>query len=110
MALQVRNGRSAATSDQGNSNCLCRNSQARSLGGGVASSLRSRAAVRPFTAARCQVVVHAEAAEAPRLRLNNLGPEKGSRRPEQRKGRGYGAGQVRGSEHAARSCRLPTTL
>ena len=61
----------------------------------MASSLRSSAAVRPFTAARCSVVVcHAEA-EAPRLRLNNLGPEKGSRRAEQRKGRGYGAGQVR---------------
>jgi len=42
------------------------------------------------------VVVRAEVVDAPRLRLNNLGPEPGSRRQELRKGRGYGAGQVRG--------------
>lgn len=30
-----------------------------------------------------------------RLRLNNLSPQPGSRRPNKRKGRGYGAGQVR---------------
>ena len=68
----------------------------RSLGGSIASSVRSRAAVRPFTAARCSVVVRAEVVDAPRLRLNNLGPEPGSRRQELRKGRGYGAGQVSG--------------
>ena len=66
----------------------------RSLGGSIDSSVRSRAAVRPFTAARCSMVVRAEV-DAPRLRLNNLGPEPGSRRQELRKGRGYGAGQVR---------------
>ena len=29
-----------------------------------------------------------------RLRLNNLSPQPGARRPNKRKGRGYGAGQV----------------
>lgn len=32
--------------------------------------------------------------EAGRLRLNNLAPQPGSRRPNKRKGRGHAAGQV----------------
>ena len=32
---------------------------------------------------------------AERFRLNNLSPQPGARRPNKRKGRGYGAGQVR---------------
>ena len=32
---------------------------------------------------------------ADRFRLNNLSPQKGARRQEKRKGRGYGSGQVR---------------
>lgn len=54
-------------------------------------------APRP-AAARCAAkrsVTHAVAAETERFRLNNLSPQKGSRRQEKRKGRGYGAGQVR---------------
>ena len=49
-------------------------------------------------AARCQaqrLVTFAEAPQAERLRLSNLSPQDGSRRKEKRKGRGYGAGQVR---------------
>jgi len=37
---------------------------------------------------------------ADRFRLNNLSPQKGARRQEKRKGRGYGSGQV-GAHHAA---------
>ncbi|KAI8477303.1 MAG: plastid/chloroplast ribosomal protein L15 [Monoraphidium minutum] len=48
--------------------------------------------VQPFTAARGAVVVRA-AAEPERLRLHNLSPQKGSRRDEKRKGRGYGGHQ-----------------
>eukprot|EP00195_Chlamydomonas_chlamydogama_P005661 CAMPEP_0202899878 /NCGR_PEP_ID=MMETSP1392-20130828/9123_1 /ASSEMBLY_ACC=CAM_ASM_000868 /TAXON_ID=225041 /ORGANISM="Chlamydomonas chlamydogama, Strain SAG 11-48b" /LENGTH=242 /DNA_ID=CAMNT_0049586173 /DNA_START=63 /DNA_END=791 /DNA_ORIENTATION=+ len=55
----------------------------------VAPSARCAAVVRPFKAARCQVVAMA----GERLRLNNLSPWPGSRRDEKRKGRGYGAGQ-----------------
>jgi large subunit ribosomal protein L15 len=39
------------------------------------------------------VTAVAEAAEG-RLRLNNLAPQPGSRRPNKRKGRGHAAGQV----------------
>jgi hypothetical protein len=62
----------------------------RTFGGLTALAPSARIAVRPFQAARCQVVVRA----ADRFRLDNLGPEPGSRREEKRKGRGYGAGQV----------------
>uniref|UniRef100_A0A7R9VGA9 Large ribosomal subunit protein uL15/eL18 domain-containing protein n=1 Tax=Chlamydomonas euryale TaxID=1486919 RepID=A0A7R9VGA9_9CHLO len=55
----------------------------------LAPSVRS-ACVRPFSAARVSIVVKAE---GERLRLNNLGPEEGSRRRNTRKGRGHGAGQ-----------------
>lgn len=48
--------------------------------------------VQPFSAAR-SVVVRADA-EPERLRLHNLSPQKGSRRDEKRKGRGYGGHQV----------------
>lgn len=34
-----------------------------------------------------------------RLRLNNLSPQPGARRPDKRKGRGYGAGQVSSKEY-----------
>ena len=71
------------------------------MGASIASSVRSRAAVKPFSAARCQVVVMAQA--EPRLRLNNLGPEPGSRRQELRKGRGTAAGQVRRIEEDKQS-------
>lgn len=49
---------------------------------------------QPFTAARGGAVV-VRAAEGERLRLHNLSPQKGSRRDELRKGRGYGGHQVR---------------
>lgn len=48
--------------------------------------------VQPFRVAR-SVAVRAEA-EPERLRLHNLSPQKGSRRDEKRKGRGYGGHQV----------------
>lgn len=44
-------------------------------------------------AASSQVISAATAEEAERLRLNNLSPQPGSKRPKKRKGRGYGAGQ-----------------
>ena len=50
---------------------------------------------RKATFAAPIVAAAATAAESTdRFRLNNLSPQKGSRRPEKRKGRGYGAGQV----------------
>ncbi|KIZ06434.1 50S ribosomal protein L15 [Monoraphidium neglectum] len=49
--------------------------------------------VQPFSAARGVVVVRAAAEPAERLRLHNLSPQKGSRRDEKRKGRGYGGHQ-----------------
>lgn len=59
-------------------------------------------------ATRCSVqrlVTYAAAAPtAERLRLNNLSPQEGSRKKEKRKGRGYGSGQVRGSQDAAFAC------
>ena len=39
-----------------------------------------------------------------RLRLHNLAPQPGSRRPNKRKGRGYGAGQVRHPTLVALGC------
>ena len=52
------------------------------------------------------------AVQPPRLRLNNLSPQVGARRKDTRKGRGYGAGQVRPADtppacfrvHIARHC------
>ncbi len=48
-------------------------------------------------AARPNAVVRSAVAEeeAERLRLNNLSPQDGARKGKNRKGRGYGAGQVR---------------
>lgn len=40
-----------------------------------------------------QATATAAADEAERLRLNNLSPQPGAKRPKTRKGRGYGAGQ-----------------
>ena len=40
-------------------------------------------------------VAEADVEVEERLRLHNLAPQPGSRRPNKRKGRGYGAGQVR---------------
>ncbi|GBF94308.1 50S ribosomal protein chloroplastic [Raphidocelis subcapitata] len=61
------------------------------------TGLRPVAAARtvPFTAARrtAVVVCAAEAPAAERLRLHNLSPQKGSRRDNKRKGRGYGGHQ-----------------
>lgn len=57
---------------------------------------RTLSVPRP-AAARCsaqRLVTFAAAAQAERLRLNNLSPQDGSRRKAKRKGRGYGAGQV----------------
>ena len=39
-----------------------------------------------------------------RLRLNNLSPQPGARRPNKRKGRGYGAGQVCGKDTVFQCC------
>lgn len=54
-------------------------------------------AMQPFRAVRLDV---SAAATEERLRLHNLSPQKGSRRDEKRKGRGYGAGQVRTEQGA----------
>lgn len=68
---------------------------------GAALLAASRPNVRiPLLAPRTLAVpVFATAAttevEAGRLRLNNLAPQPGSRRPNKRKGRGHAAGQVR---------------
>eukprot|EP00798_Chlamydomonas_sp_ICE-L_P016155 gene16155-22315_t len=65
--------------------------QMRCFGGAkaLAPSIRC-AAPRPFTS---RVTVVTVKAEGDRMRLNNLTPEKGSRRTKTRKGRGWGAGQ-----------------
>lgn len=57
------------------------------------NQLQQRAA--PIRAARVSaaVVSATAAAEAERLRLNNLSPQPGSKHSKKRKGRGYGAGQ-----------------
>lgn len=49
--------------------------------------------VRPTVAAVRAAAAASETEE--RYRLNNLSPEPGSRKKKTRKGRGYGAGQVR---------------
>lgn len=54
-------------------------------------------AMQPFRAVRLDV---SAAATEERLRLHNLSPQKGSRRDEKRKGRGYGGHQV-GTEQGA---------
>jgi hypothetical protein len=51
--------------------------------------------VEPFSVARPGAAAVVVRAEAERLRLHNLSPQKGSRRDEKRKGRGYGGHQVR---------------
>ncbi len=48
--------------------------------------------IRAASKATYEGYFSAEPAE--RLRLNNLSPQPGARRPNKRKGRGYGAGQV----------------
>jgi len=54
----------------------------------------SRAAgVLLIRAAKQEVSVQSRA-PTERLRLNNLSPQPGARRPDKRKGRGYGGGQV----------------
>jgi hypothetical protein len=71
-----------------------------SQGAFLASPLAQGArCVAPFRAARAPAVraaAAADAAPAERLRLHNLSPQKGSRRDDKRKGRGYGGHQVRG--------------
>jgi hypothetical protein len=59
-------------------------------GSGLSRPVPSRA-MQPFRAVRLDV---SAAATEERLRLHNLSPQKGSRRDNKRKGRGYGAGQV----------------
>jgi hypothetical protein len=56
-------------------------------------------AVQPLRAVRLDVA----AADSDRLRLHNLSPQKGSRRDEKRKGRGYGGHQV-GTAAACKHC------
>ncbi|KAL3141977.1 50S ribosomal protein L15 [Trebouxia sp. C0010 RCD-2024] len=56
-----------------------------------ASLKRKAAYVAPVAAAAASTTAVTESNE--RFRLNNLSPQKGARRQEKRKGRGYGAGQ-----------------
>lgn len=59
-------------------------------------AMASRPAARPALAVVCQAAVAAaEVDEEERLRLFNLSPQPGSKKSKTRKGRGYGAGQVR---------------
>lgn len=53
------------------------------------------AAARPAARPALAVVAATAADEDERLRLSNLSPQPGSKKKENRKGRGYGAGQVR---------------
>ena len=46
------------------------------------------------SASSSRQITQAAAATPERFRLNNLSPQKGARRQEKRKGRGYGSGQV----------------
>jgi hypothetical protein len=83
----------------------CRNSaQAplaqRSFLGSALGKAGAARAVQPLRAVRLDV---AAAADSERLRLHNLSPQKGSRRDEKRKGRGYGGHQV-GTEAACKHC------
>eukprot|EP00882_Tetradesmus_deserticola_P001800 GHRQ01001932.1.p1 GENE.GHRQ01001932.1~~GHRQ01001932.1.p1 ORF type:complete len:247 (+),score=101.11 GHRQ01001932.1:185-925(+) len=62
----------------------------RSLLGSAVGRIGAARAVQPLRAVRLDV---AAAADTERLRLHNLSPQKGSRRDEKRKGRGYGGHQ-----------------
>jgi large subunit ribosomal protein L15 len=59
-------------------------------GTGLSRPVPARA-MQPFRAVRLEV---SAAATEERLRLHNLSPQKGSRRDNKRKGRGYGGHQV----------------
>eukprot|EP00878_Enallax_costatus_P028675 GHUV01030995.1.p1 GENE.GHUV01030995.1~~GHUV01030995.1.p1 ORF type:complete len:183 (-),score=14.28 GHUV01030995.1:169-717(-) len=63
-------------------------SQKAFLGSALCRPVAARS-VQPFRAVRLDVA----AAETERYRLHNLSPQKGSRRDEKRKGRGYGGHQ-----------------
>jgi hypothetical protein len=67
----------------------------RSFLGSALGKAGAARAVQPLRAVRLDVA----AADSERLRLHNLSPQKGSRRDEKRKGRGYGGHQV--GMHAA---------
>lgn len=60
----------------------------------VTSSFKGTSLAVRAPSARALRVSTPVVAEAERLRLNNLSPQKGSRHKETRKGRGYSAGQV----------------
>ena len=69
-----------------------------SFASGARIALHPRAAVCRRSALPLAVraaVADADVEVEERLRLHNLAPQPGSRRPNKRKGRGYGAGQVR---------------
>ena len=66
-----------------------------SFAGGARLCVRQRALACPRIAALPVRAVLAAEEFTERLRLHNLAPQPGSRRPNKRKGRGYGAGQVR---------------
>jgi large subunit ribosomal protein L15 len=57
------------------------------------NQLQQRAPVVKASRPSIVSVAAVAAAEEDRLRLNNLSPQPGSKRPKKRKGRGYGAGQ-----------------
>ena len=59
--------------------------------------LQQRSLVAKAARPSIAVVSSAVAEEAERLRLNNLSPQDGARKIKNRKGRGYGAGQVGGA-------------
>lgn len=71
----------------------------RSFLGSALGKAGAARAVQPLRAVRLDVA----AAETERLRLHNLSPQKGSRRDEKRKGRGYGGHQV-GTPAAWQQC------
>lgn len=56
--------------------------------------LQQRAFVAKAARPSVAVVCAAATQEGERLRLNNLSPQPGSKKNKNRKGRGYGAGQV----------------
>lgn len=89
LSLSVYRGAAAAT----NPSIVLQVAMQKSIAGrGLTGSAPSRA-MQPFRAVRLDV---SAAATEERLRLHNLSPQKGSRRDNKRKGRGYGQGQVRG--------------
>lgn len=59
------------------------------------TAVRTNRATLVVTAAAANARPKVVFEEGTRFRLNNIGPATGSRRQETRKGRGYGAGQVR---------------